>query len=149
MGSRAQRRGKGRFVGLPYHVVSSPQFIALQPREIKLLIDLLHQYNGRNNGTLSATYTLMERRGWEGKRSSLYRAKEGLIQRGFAIQTRQGQKVRGYPTLLAITWHPIDEPKAPIEYDHGIEPSNVPLNLWKKEIEPSQKKETPKLKIVG
>lgn len=96
------------------------------------MVDLLTQRNGINNGSLSPTYELMKKRGWEGKRSSLYRAKDGLINKGFIVVTRQGWKQRGRPTLVAITWDGIDECPG-IEYDDGVVPSHMPLNYWCKD----------------
>lgn len=130
--ARQRNQRKGRFVGIPYHVAIAPQFAALAPGELKLLIDLLCQRNGKNNGALSPTYELMKNRGWQGKKGSLYRAKDGLIEKGIIVVTRQGWKQRGRPTLVAVTWDGIDE-CAHIEYDEGIKPSAVPLNYWCKD----------------
>jgi len=66
-----QRQTKGRFVGIPYNVANSQQFAALSYRAKALLLDLLLQYNGRNNGSLSACHTLMKNRGAESEPSSI------------------------------------------------------------------------------
>lgn len=140
------KRKKGRFVGIPYYVAISPQFTALAPGELKLLIDLLCQRNGKNNGRLSPTYELMKGRGWLGKKSSLYRAKDGLIDKGFIVVTRQGWKQRGKPTLVAVTWDGIDE-SADVEYDEGIKSNPIPLNYWCKD--PRLWRDKKLLKLVG
>jgi hypothetical protein len=140
------RKGSGRFVGIPYHVATSPQFATLAPREVKLLVDLLCQRNGKNNGALSPTSALMDQRGWSGKKSSLYRAKEGLIAKGFIVVTRQGWKQRGKPTLVAVSWDGIDE-STKVQYDEGIKPSPVPLNYWCKD--PRMWGKTDPLKLVS
>lgn len=129
MASR-DRKKKERFAGIPFHVLKSQQGANLKAPEIKLLMDLLLQYNGNNNGSLSPCYTLMKKRGWA--TSSLYRAFRNLEDKGFLIVTRQGWKVRGRPTLVAITWDGIDEPKGFV-YDLGIQPSPIPLAYWCKE----------------
>lgn len=128
---------KGRFVGVPYNVASSPQWCELSAHEVKLLFDLSFQYNGSNNGNLSATHTLMKGRGWAN--GTLGRTLASLLEKGFLVITRQGWKQRGKPTLLALTWNGIDEPPTNIGYDSGINPSPVPLNHWNKPPEYRQK----------
>mgnify|MGYP003385701729 CR=1 FL=1 len=127
MGKHGAKK-KTRFVGIPYHIAASPQFASLNAAETKLLIDLLVQYGGFNNGKLSPTIALLKKRGWAA--SSLHKAFKGLKEKGFLVVTRQGRKLRGYPTLVAITWLSIDECK--VEYDEGIKPGKVALNLWRK-----------------
>lgn len=129
------RSKKRRFVGVPYHVFSSQQYIGLSNPAVRLLWELAGQLNGSNNGTLSACGALMTKRGIpEGSR---FRAYKELLQKGFIVITRQGWKQRGKPTLVALTWNGIDEsPK--IEYDEGVNPSPVPLGYWCKKI-PSEK----------
>lgn len=119
---------KTRFIGIPYHVGNSPEFASLDGNETRLLVHLLLQFNGRNNGKLSPTHSLMRNKGWA--KSSLYRAKNGLLEKGFLKVTRQGWKQRGHPTLVAVTWEGIDE--CGIEYDEGIAISAVPLGSWRR-----------------
>jgi len=121
-----RRKAKGRFAGIPFAVIRTKQYAALSGSEVKLLIDLLEQYNGSNNGKLSPTISLMEKRGWA--KATLWRAKTGLIKKGFLVVTRQGWKRRGKPTLVAITWNAIDE--TDIVYDEGVGPCARPLNYW-------------------
>jgi hypothetical protein len=140
----AKKRKKGRFVGIPYHVVNTPQFSSLSAKANKLLIDLLVQYTGSNNGALSACFTLMKPRGWKSS-STVYKAKKELLDKGFIVVTKTGMKVRGHPTLLAITWNAIDEcPK--VIFDEHVKPSVVPLSYWSTAREGLQK--PPELKIV-
>ena len=61
------KREEGGFVPLPHAVIRSQGFSKLSPYAIKLLIDLLAQYKGDNNGDFSAAWTLMEPRGWKSK----------------------------------------------------------------------------------
>jgi hypothetical protein len=133
----------GRYIKLPHHVVTSEQWASLSSKAIKLLVDLLSQYNGHNNGMLSPCLSLMKKRGWAS--SSLYRAYVELVHAGFIVVTRQGYKIRGYPTLIATTWNGIDEPKKNCNYDPGVMPSHTPLNYWAKHpsewgIKPTLKK---------
>ena len=119
---------KGRFVGIDYDVAKSKPFAELKAPEVKLLFDLMVQYNGRNNGRLSPCHTLMKERGWA--KSSLYRAFSNLQHTGFVVVTRQGTKIRGMATLVAVTWERIDEPCNAVEYDGGIESIHLPLSYW-------------------
>ena len=119
----------GGYVKLPYSVVNSDIWSKLSAPGVKLLSDLLTQYNGNNNGMMSPCHTLMKKRGWAS--SSLYRANSELQHKGFIVVTRQGMKIRGYPTLIAITWMGIDEP-IKNKFDECIKPSNIPLNYWSK-----------------
>lgn len=126
------KRGKHdkRFVGIPWRVVQSPQFASLKSSEVKLLIDLLTQRNGENNGSLTVSHAVLKKRGWA--TSSLYRAYCSLVYKGFLIVTRQGWKVRGRATMVAITWLGIDEPNK-FSYDEGVKPDATPLGYWCKD----------------
>tara|TARA_R110002072_G_scaffold165194_3_gene318366 strand:+ start:1269 stop:1736 length:468 start_codon:yes stop_codon:yes gene_type:complete len=129
MAGKRKKKFEGRYVGIPHNVVSSAKFIGLSAHAVKLLLDLAFQYTGYNNGNLTACWTFMRERGWKSS-STLHKALRELIDAGFVVITRQGMKVRAYPTLLAITWSGVDEvPK--IRYDDGILPNQVPLNLWR------------------
>jgi hypothetical protein len=119
---------KRRFVGIPREVLSSKVYIDLAYPAKSLLFDITYQYNGRNNGNLTACYTIMKERGWP--KATLYRAFSGLVHSGFVVVTRQGMKVRGFPTLVAITFKPIDEPPANITYDFGVTKTRVRLDYW-------------------
>lgn len=106
----AQKRKPGRgghtFVQLRHDVMRSENFATLSPHATKLLIDMVSQYNGKNNGDLCMAWTFMEPRGWRSK-STLYRARDELIERGWIKVARQGGK--HLASLYAITWLPIDE----------------------------------------
>lgn len=122
------KRKKRRFVGIPYNVASSSQFCGLSCYATRLLVDLLHQYTGKNNGQLSACWTLMEKRGWK-SRGTLHRAFKELKDKGFVVVTRQGMKIKGYATLCAVTWDPINDYK--VRYDDHIKINQPALNLWR------------------
>jgi hypothetical protein len=100
------KRDPGGFVPLPNIVIRSEQFAHLSAHAVKLLVDLLAQYNGGNNGDLCATWTVMQPRGWR-SRDTLAKALVELIDRGFVTQTRQGG--RHAPSLYAITFYALDE----------------------------------------
>ncbi|MEQ9007532.1 MAG: hypothetical protein ACFHHU_01865 [Porticoccaceae bacterium] len=124
------KKKHGRFVGIPYHVVASERFRNLSAHAYKLVVDLSLQRNGKNNGKLSACWTLMKKRGWKSS-STLHKAKNELLDSGFIVVTRRGRKQRGYPTLVAFTWDGIDD--CSVDYDEGIKVSSVPLSFWCKD----------------
>lgn len=106
-----RRRAKGRreggtFTRLPHAVTQSPQYADLSAYAVKLLVDMLNQYRGHNNGDLSVAFRLMQRYGWKSK-DTLNRARKELLNRGFIVLTRQGG--RNQASLYAVTWIGIDE----------------------------------------
>ena len=113
MSSRSQqmRRNKGRmmtdsFVRIPHHVINHEHFRSLSPRATKLLIDLLAQYRGYNNGDLCAPLSLMRERGWNSS-DQLFKAKKELVEKGLIRVSRQGGLNKC--NLYALTWFSIDE----------------------------------------
>jgi hypothetical protein len=91
-------------------------------------MELLLQYRGFNNGNLTTAESVLSKRGWAA--GSIYNASTGLQRKGWIVVTRQGYKVRGMATLVAITWNGIDDPPKGVRYDEGVKPSPVPLGYW-------------------
>ena len=134
MSSRSQqmRRNKGRmmtdsFVRIPHHVVNHENFRTLSCRATKLLIDLLAQYRGYNNGDLCAPLSLMRERGWNSS-DQLHKAKNELIEKDVIRVTRQGG--RNKCSLYAVTWFQIDECNGKLDVASSTTP---PVN-WKKRL---------------
>lgn len=112
MSSRARQREKnkgrresGNFVLLPYALLDSPRYIALSTKAKCLLVDLMRQFNGRNNGCLGVAWKLMKKRGWRSKQT-MWNAVYELEAFGFLMMTRQGSL--HMCNLYAVTWKPID-----------------------------------------
>ena len=96
---------------LPHAVLDSPDYINLRVSSKQLLIDIFRQHNGHNNGDLSASFKLMQARGWTSK-STLKRALDGLLESGVIIKTREGWFQGQHSSrcaLYAVTWLGIDE----------------------------------------
>ncbi|MET4161960.1 hypothetical protein ABIE61_001809 [Marinobacterium sp. MBR-111] len=123
-----RRKKKSTFLGIPRHVAQSEQFTKLLGNELRLLMELLLQYRGFNNGNLTTAESVLSKRGWAA--GSIYNASTGLQRKGWIVVTRQGYKVRGMATLVAITWNGIDDPPKGVRYDEGVKPSPVPLGYW-------------------
>ena len=77
------------FVRIPHHVINHEHFRSLSPRATKLLIDLLAQYRGYNNGDLCAPLSLMRERGWNSS-DQLQKAKNEVIEKDVINVKRQG-----------------------------------------------------------
>ena len=107
----AYKRRKGRkydepFVGFLKSVLESNSLRDLSPHACKLLLEIARQYKGDNNGNLTASWTILKSRNWRSK-TTLYRCKKELIERGLIYITRKGH----YPStteLVAVTWFPLD-----------------------------------------
>ena len=134
MSSRSQqmRRNKGRmmtdsFVRIPHHVINHEHFRSLSTRATKLLIDLLAQYRGNNNGDLAATLKMMRERGWNSS-DQLHKAKNELVKTRVIIVTRQGGINKC--SLYAVTFFPIDECNGKLDVASSTTP---PVN-WKKRL---------------
>lgn len=104
--NQKQKRGSGGFAALPHRVLRSNQFSSLSPRATKLLMDLLSQYNGNNNGDLCAAMTLMKERGWRSNHA-LFKSRSELLETGFIVSSRTGGRNR--PELFALTFYAVDE----------------------------------------
>ena len=120
------RKQRGQYFALPHAVMLSPNYIRLSAYAVKLINDLGLQYNGKNNGDLCATMSMMTQRGWKSA-STLYYAIKELLHYGFIVKTRQGGRHKA--TLYCLTWNPIDECKGKLDMNH----SNIPLGTWRDE----------------
>jgi hypothetical protein len=78
----------------------------LSYKGIKLLVDVLEQYNGNNNGDLCVTMSVMKKRGWKSA-GTLQAAKNELVTKGWLELTRQGGRHKC--SLYAVSFYPIDE----------------------------------------
>jgi hypothetical protein len=80
------KRPPGGFVPLPHIVVRSAQWAALSPFAVKLLVELLGQYSGNNNGNLTTAWTVLRPRGWKSK-ATLSKAIDELESRAWIQRT--------------------------------------------------------------
>lgn len=101
------RNEKGRFVALPHRCLEHENFTRLTTKATKLFLDIAFQFNGSNNGDLTAAFTIMKKRGWNSK-ETLRLAIDELLHYGWITRTRIGGLNRT-PNLYALTIHAIDE----------------------------------------
>ena len=112
---------------LPHVALRSAHWASLSPFAVKLLMELLGQYNGRNNGDLTVAWTLMSKRGWRSK-ASLFKAMNELESHGWIQRTRQGG--RHVATLLAITIFALDDDNPAVKAKLGIATSDYRRGAW-------------------
>ena len=122
MAKSDHRKGKLNypFIALPTGVVRSAVWQALPPSAVKLAIDLMAQYTGKNNGRLTPAFEAMERCGWKSK-TTLIAAKRALLQCDFVVLTRKGHPPRT-AEWVAFTWWTLD-----FEKSMEIDPRKFPL----------------------
>jgi len=121
-----RRREPGKFVPLPCVVLKSEAFTRLSAHSVKLLFDLLSQSNGIDrNGDMSATWAIMQHRGWR-SRDTLRRALKELEETDFIERVRQGGRNRC--TLYAVTFLAIDYCNGKLE----VQPTTKPRSSWHK-----------------
>jgi hypothetical protein len=130
------RRESGSYVALPHSLLQHENFAKLSPRATKLFLDLASVYKGNNNGDMSIARLFTEGkivkgekerqggRGWT-SRDQVYKALQELLDRGFAIKTRQGG--RSQCCLYALTIWAIDECKGKLD----VSATRVASNAWK------------------
>lgn len=121
--ARSLRKSKGRnpagtFAQLPHAVMDSEGFRALSGAALKVLLGLLRQYRGSNNGDLSAS--MSQARVWGvNSTSTLAAALKELLERDLIVRTRDGRftKPGGCCALYALSWQRIDECEGKLEVE--------------------------------
>ncbi|HEX5359672.1 MAG TPA: hypothetical protein VFW49_01005 [Fluviicoccus sp.] len=122
--ARRNKWGGGNFTGLQRAFLDSTLLKRLSPYACKLLLDLLSQYNGCNNGDLTVAWSVMQHYGWSGK-STLEKATKELLACKVLILARQGGRNRC--SLYALSIFAVDECKGKLE---EISRTEKPTNDW-------------------
>lgn len=103
--SRKKKRNNadtpGQFAALPYSVIRSEAFQNCKPIGIHLLLTLMLQYKGDNNGDICVSPKVMKEYGWHDKRQ-LGLGLTSLLDSKLMIKTRQGGK--NQCSLFAFSW---------------------------------------------
>lgn len=113
----------GAFLAMPMAVLNCSKYRALSSSGVKLLFDIAMQYNGKNNGDLSAAWKIMKPKGWRSE-ATLDRAKKELLAAEFIAQTRQG-RLPNLCTLYGVTWIALN-PNAKLD----VGPNGFPCGAW-------------------
>ena len=132
------------FAGIPRHIINSDTFKTLKGNEVKLLLMIAHFYDGKNNGDIAITMSILK--DWFKSNTTLLRAKNGLLEKGFIVinayggRSAEGKKL---PHLFALTWLPINDLKPgkwEMRFTHYTS-NRPPLNYWKDGKNPDYKTE--------
>ena len=96
-----------------------------------MLIDLAYQYDGKNNGNLTAAFTILQKRGWV-RNATISAAIKELLGARLIIRTREGkfQNPHSRCALYAISWRQIDECRGK---DLELNPTRVPPRAFSME----------------
>ncbi|WP_303289565.1 hypothetical protein [Marinobacter sp. SS5-14b] len=122
---RARHTGRAStapFLSIPKPVLNSEAYLSLGGWQVKLLVDIASQFTGKNNGDLTAAWTLMKQRGWNSP-GTLNKALKDLLEAGLIEETRSGGRHRC--ALYAVTWRGIDECKGKLDVNPKVAPSNL------------------------
>ena len=104
-------KSRGGICQIPRQVLMCEDYISQNHASVRVLMALVCQYNGANNGDLCATQYEMAKHGITSS-DTLNRAIRDLLDRGLIVKTRAGfAGVRGHRlcTLYALSWLPVDE----------------------------------------
>lgn len=106
--AKAKRDGGGGAVLLiPHCVLDSAAYLDLSGIAVKLLLDLAHQYNLKNNGCLLASFHYMSvKRGWSSA-DQLTKAKRELLEHDLIVETVKGHRPNK-ASWFALTWMALD-----------------------------------------
>lgn len=116
------------FAGIPRVVMDSPEYQALSGNAVKLLLAMSYQYRGKNNGDLTAAYSVMRDSFGFNSQHTVSKALKELLTAGFLIRTRQSQFMNPGRkcALYALTWLAIDECDGKLE----VGATRVPPRKW-------------------
>jgi hypothetical protein len=127
-GKAKGRNESGQFAALPHQCLAHVNFTRLSSRAVKMFVDLLYQYNGSNNGDLTAAYSILQKRGWRSK-ETIRLATHELLHFGWITLTRQGGLNRT-PNLYAVTFNSIDECGGKLD----VQSSRTSSGEWKQQV---------------
>ena len=139
----SHRKPKGRpppksYYLIPRVVHRSADFRKLSPYALKLLVSVIYQFNGFNNGDLTVAWTVMSKLHGFKSEATLDRCKKELLAANLIYLTRQGGL--GRCSLYALTWMPIDDCNGKLD----CRPTTRPIRTeWHQE-----KLTTPKTKLM-
>lgn len=104
------RRDTGRHLQLPHTLLQCEDFRSLSGAALKVFLHLAAQFNGKNNGDLSATLGDVRTSGVRSS-STLTAAIAELQQKNLIVCTRAGRfmKPGGRCALYAMTWKAVDD----------------------------------------
>ena len=113
---RSDKCESGSFVKLPVHVFNSPAYVNLSNIGKALLIEVVMQSRGDNNGRYLLSMKYLNARGWNSA-DVVTKAKRELIESKLIYQTVQGHRPNK-ASWYAVTWECLDKLNG---FDEGAE----------------------------
>ena len=95
----------GSYSAIPHAVLDSKAFMGASHPAKALLLELMRQLNGRNNGRLQLSDKWLKERGWTSK-AVTFSAKRILLERKLIMLAKQGGLNHGASWYL-VTWLPV------------------------------------------
>lgn len=92
----------GGYSAIPWMVLDSQSFIGATDKAKALLLALIRQHNGQNNGHLHLAKKWLYEKGWKCHENNS-KARDELLERGLIQQTKWGGLNAG-PDFFALTW---------------------------------------------
>lgn len=93
---------QGRYTAVPHSLLDSTSFVGASHMARSLILELMRQHDGKNNGHLHLSCRWLKTRGWSSN-DSIQKAKLELLTRGLIIKTREGGLNNG-ADKYALTW---------------------------------------------
>ena len=118
-----KNREDGAYNAISHQFLRSQTLRSLTPKANKLLLDMLSQFNGFNNGDICITWKLMRQRGWRSK-DTLNKARKELLDMGVIEIARRGGLNRA--SLYALTLFAVNECKGKLD----ITPTTSPKSIY-------------------
>ena len=117
---------------MPLQVMQSESYVGLSPYARSLLYEIGMQYDGGNNGRLTATWAKLRNRGFRSK-DTINKALRELVGSGLIVLTDRPYRLSKKPNRYALTFRRIDwVGTRPEGVDDWPKVSSVTiLNTWK------------------
>jgi hypothetical protein len=103
---KGRRERKERFALIPCEVIHSENWAHASKPCRALIVDVASQYQGHNNGDLTASITVLRPLGWTSPGTIKALLREATYY-GLLVQTRQGGLLIG-ASLYALGWKPVN-----------------------------------------
>ncbi len=95
------------FIQISSLILNSKAYIDMSYSARSMLVEILHFYNGRNNGYIYISKKVLLDRGFS--KNTATKALKELRTHGFLYMTRRGGNILGGCSWFAVTWLPINK----------------------------------------
>lgn len=105
--NRKPKRSIEPFIKIGSNLLSSPAYLDLSFSARAMLVEMVHFYNGRNNGSIWVSQTALKSRRFS--KNTATKALKELRSHGFLYMTKRGGNIAGGCSWYALTWLPINK----------------------------------------